>query len=151
MPLSLWPNRKCTTCVYEVFCEQYYKHTGFYWALPSFTSPYLSTELYWAQTTFLFKMIHLYSVTHPFPLVGLFISQKQSHPPSLFGVWLRVNLTVWSGLHGVRWCTLSTLGGPPHWGVPSQHPFLADHPDSDGWTVLDCHSCRKAPAISPPC
>lgn len=71
--------------------------------------------------------------------------EKERHLSSLFGVWISVKLTVWSVLHGVRWRTLSALGGPRHWSMLSQHPFLADHPDSDGCPVLDCHSCRKAP------
>lgn len=69
---------------------------------------------------------------------------------SVLAVWMSMKLTVWSGLHGVRWCTPSALGGPLHWCILSLHPFPFDHPGVDWCTVLCCHWCTKAPDLSPP-
>lgn len=85
---------------------------------------------------------------HTFHSVGLLVSRGASERDVLHH-YLECE-SVWSlqfGLYSMAWgsCTLSDLGGPLHWSILARHLLLSDHPDSDGRTVLDCHSCRKGP------
>lgn len=109
-----------------------------------------SYSLWFGHNKQAFSRWSIAAVAHAFPRY-LSARKRKKHLSSLFVVWVSVKLTVWSVLHGVRWRTLSALGGPLHRSVLSPSiPSLADHPDSDGCTVLACHSCRKAPDPSPP-
>lgn len=53
--------------------------------------------------------------------LSAYLSAGECSLSSLFRVWISVTFTVWSVLHGVRWCMLSALGGPLHWSMLSQH------------------------------
>lgn len=97
-----------------------------------------------------FSRWRITAVFRAFPSVGLFISQREHC--SFIIIWSVNQCEIYS-LVCTLWCEVvcTVCFG---WSSPLKHtlpvPSLADHPDSNRCTVLKCHSCTKAPDLSPP-
>lgn len=83
-----------------------------------------------------------------FPSAGWFVSQGAvSHHylecESVRSLQFGLYSVAWGSSHCLLWVVLFTEA------YARSIPCLADHPDSDGRTVLGCHSGRKGPLIYP--
>ena len=114
----------------------------------SYSSSPLCLRLSFTQYTCIFKVRHCCHCSW-IPLCQLIYQPENAvfhHYLECESVWrLQFGLyyMVWDGVCCLLWVVLSTEACSP-----SIAP-LADHPDSDGCTVLACHSCRKAPQSIP--